>query len=121
MSSPSDTVLRTITDDGAFRVITVRSSETVRAAIAAQDASGGTARLFADLVTGTVLVRETMAPKLRVQGILKGAGGRGSLVADSRPGGATRGLVQLQKAPDFHLGAGARLQMMRTLPNGSLH
>ena len=33
-------------DDGAFRVITARTTETVRSAIAAQHASGATARAF---------------------------------------------------------------------------
>jgi molecular chaperone Hsp33 len=116
-----DGVLRAITDDGSFRVITVSSLTTVRAAAAAQGATGATAAHLADLLTGTVLVRETMAPQLRVQGILKGAGGRGSLVADSRPGGATRGLMQLPEGGDFALGAGALLQMMRSLPNGAIH
>ena len=117
----SDGVLRAITDDGSFRVITISSADTVRAATEAQGLGGEPARLLADALTGTVLVRETMAPALRVQGILKGAGGRGSLVADSRPGGATRGLVQLPKDTELSLGAGALLQMMRTLPNGAIH
>ena len=118
----SDCVVRAITHDGAFRVITVSSGETVRAAIAAQGASGRTAEHFAELLTGTVLVRETMAPQLRVQGIVKGAAGRGSLVADSRPGGATRGLMQLPKgSSEFRLGSGSVLQVMRSLPNGAIH
>lgn len=117
----SDGVLRAITDDGSFRVITVSSAATCRAAAEAQGVSGDQARHLAEVLTGTVLVRETMAPTLRVQGILKGGGGRGSLVADSRPGGATRGLVQVPKDVDFALGPGALLQMMRTLPNGAIH
>jgi molecular chaperone Hsp33 len=120
-SEERDGVLRAITDDGSFRVITVSSAATVRAAAALQGATGATAAHLADLLTGTVLVRETMAPQLRVQGILKGAGGRGSLVADSRPGGATRGLMQQPKGGEFALGPGAILQMMRSLPNGAIH
>ena len=122
MDHGSDSVMRAITEDGAFRVITVCTTDTVRAAMSAQEVSGATARHFADLLTGTVLVRETMSPQLRVQGIMKGAGGRGSLVADSRPGGATRGLIKLPgPGGDFSFGPGARLQVMRSLVNGSIH
>jgi molecular chaperone Hsp33 len=57
-----------------------------------------------------------------VQCILKGAGGLGSLIADSHPSGKTRGLVQCHKGQDsVELGQGAALRMMRTLPNGKLH
>src|SRR6266511_2418355 len=85
VSAPADSVLRAMTDDGAFRVITARTTETVRGAIEAQGAAGETARTFGELITGAILYRETMAPQLRVQGVLKGSSGTGSLVADSHP------------------------------------
>lgn len=114
-----DCVLRAITDDGAFRVITARTTESVRAALAAQDARGSTARWFGDLVTGAVLFRETMAPNLRVQGILQGARKTGSMVVDSHPDGKVRGLVQRPPGNgEIAFGDGAILQMMRTLPRG---
>lgn len=117
-----DSVLRAITNDGAFRVIVARTTNTVARAIDAQQGVGPTARHFADLLTGAVLFRETMAPQLRVQGILRGANGTGSLVADSHPSGMTRGLIQLPKAAkEVHLGEGALLQMMRTMPDGRLN
>jgi molecular chaperone Hsp33 len=116
-----DTVLRAITDDGAFRVITARTTDTVRGAIEAQDATGETARHFGDLLTGAILFRETMAPNLRVQGIIKGSAG-GSLIADSHPSGQTRGLIQLKgEATDIELGEGSVLQLMRSLPNGRIN
>lgn len=118
---PNDSVQRAMTDDGAFRVITARTSETVREAIAKQRVQGESARILADMVTGAILVRETMAPRQRVQGILQGAGARGKVVADSNPGGAARGLVRVPDGVDgVELGSGALLQMMRTLPNGDL-
>jgi molecular chaperone Hsp33 len=118
----SDTLLRAITDDGAFRVITARTTDTVRGAIAAQKAEGEVAARFADMLTGAILVRETMSPGLRVQGLLKGADGSGRFVADSFPDGATRGLVSMPEGRrDVRFGEGALLQMMRTLPNGTLH
>jgi molecular chaperone Hsp33 len=121
MLESSDSVLRAMTDDGAFRVITARTTETVRNAIAAQGATGATARTFGELITGAILYRETMAPQLRVQGILKGSGASGSLVADSHPSGKTRGLVQVEAGREIALGAGAVIQMMRTLPNGRIN
>jgi molecular chaperone Hsp33 len=118
----SDHVVRAITDDDNFRVITASTTHTVRQALEAQQAAGNTARHFADLITGTVLIRETMSPTHRVQGLLKGAGGRGNLVADTHPDGLTRGLVQLPKDLDeFRLGPGSVLQMMRSMARGGIH
>lgn len=111
-----------MTDDGAFRVIVARSTDTVRGICDAQGVDGITARTFGNLITATALFRETMSPNLRVQGILRDADGHGTLVADSAPEGRTRGLVQTPPAdgkasrPD-----GAILQMMRTLHNGSVN
>ncbi|WP_433932609.1 Hsp33 family molecular chaperone HslO [Sorangium cellulosum] len=125
MLRPSDSVVRAITIDGAFRVITALTTETVRGAIAVQSASGATAQRLGELITGAILVREAMAPNLRVQAIVKGASGNGTLVADSHPDGTSRGLVNLGKgAADgsaVEVGQGSLLQVMRTLPSGMLH
>lgn len=111
-----------MTDDGAFRVIVARSTETVRGICQAQNANGNTARTLGNLLTATALFRETMSPNLRVQGILRGADGKGTLVADSAPEGKTRGLVQARPANGDSLRPeGALLQMMRTLHNGSVN
>lgn len=121
MSCPTgDTVLRTMTDDGNFRVVTTRTTDTVRGALLAQSAHGATARYLGDLLTGVVLMRETMAPQLRVQGILRGAKNSGMLVADSHPTGRTRGLVSQRHAEPLRVGQGAVLQLMRTLHDGRL-
>jgi molecular chaperone Hsp33 len=118
----TDSVLRAITDDGAFRVIVARTTETVQHVLTAQAALGATGKHLGDLVTGAVLFRETMAPNLRVQGIIKGSGGSGSLVADSHPSGKTRGLVQLSTgSSEIAVGPGAIMQMMRTLPDGKIN
>lgn len=117
-----DHSVRAITDDGAFRVIVARSTETVHGICEAQRASGPTARTLGNLLTATALFRETMSPNLRVQGILRGADGRGTLVADSAPEGKTRGLIQARPENGGALRAeGALLQMMRTLHNGSVN
>jgi molecular chaperone Hsp33 len=115
-----DHAVTAVSNDGAFRVIVVRATETARGVVAAQRASGRTAEHLADLVTGTILVRLTMAPGYRVQGIVRGADKKGLLVADSYPDGATRGLVKSTEAP-FAIGEGALMQMMRSLPNASTH
>lgn len=120
MRASSDSVLRAITDDGAFRVITARTTETVRGAVSVQGATGRVARAFGELMTGAILYRETMAPQLRVQGVLKGSGKTGSLVADSHPSGKTRGLVQVDSGGELSLEGGAVIQLMRTLPSGRI-
>jgi molecular chaperone Hsp33 len=124
MSPTEDTILRAITDDGAFRVITTRTTHMVRGAVAAQKAQGDVAQVLADLLTGAVLVRESMAPDLRVQLVLQ-AEARARLVADTHPDGMSRGLVQI--APDatrspgeLTLGDTSLLQVARTLHNGAL-
>ncbi|XYH98283.1 Hsp33 family molecular chaperone HslO [Sorangium sp. So ce1128] len=125
MLRPSDSVVRAITIDGAFRVITALTTETVRGAIAVQSATGATAQRLGELITGAILVREAMAPNLRVQAIVKGATGHGTLVADSHPDGTSRGLVNLGKGAaegsTVEVGEGSLLQVMRTLPSGMLH
>lgn len=123
MSHLDDSVLRAITNDGAFRVVVANTTRTVRGVLGAQRAGRGTtAKNFGDLITGSVLFRETMAPNLRVQGIVKGGAGSGSLVADSHPSGQTRGLIQRRTDDqEVELGAGSLLQLMRSLPGGRIN
>lgn len=121
-TNDGDVVIRALTDDGSFRVLTARTTGLCRRALALQRAQGETARHFGDLLTGTVLVRETMAPQLRVQGIVRGGGGGCTLVGDSFPDGGTRGLVST-RTPEIPivLGGDAVMQFMRTMPNGAVH
>lgn len=118
----TDRAVTAVTHDGAFRVIVARTTQTVREVIATQGVAGNTATNLADVVSGTILVRLTMAPALRVQGIVRGAGHRGTIVGDSHPDGTTRGLVQRPEGlEEVSLGKGALLQMMRSLPGGTVH
>jgi molecular chaperone Hsp33 len=111
-----------MTDDSTFRVIAVRTTETVREVLARQKAEGETARAFADLLTGVILIRETMAPTQRVQAILRRQEQGGSLVADSHPSGGTRGLINLPKeGKAFSLADNTALQVMRRLYDGRIH
>lgn len=115
MSQNSDRVIRAMTDDGAFRAVVASTTSTVSGVLDAQETTGQTSRVFGDLVTGTVLFRETMAPQLRVQTILSDGSTR--LIADSNPSGQTRGLVQqVNQAPPT-----PQLQVMRTMPGGSIN
>jgi molecular chaperone Hsp33 len=115
-----DLVVRAITADGAFRVIAVRTTETARGVASVQNAKGPRARLLAEMLTASVLVRETMAPDLRVQAILQGDDPKTRIVADSFPDGTTRGLVQLKGGGEVSLGEHSVLQMMRTLHSGQI-
>ena len=119
----NDSVMRAMTNDGAFRVIAARTTDTVRGVVAAQNLSGALAHDMADLLSTAVLYRETMAPSLRVQCIVRFEEEAGQLVADSHPDGWTRGLLQAgtgDAPPDIRK-TRATLQMMRTLPNSDLH
>ena len=119
----NDSVMRAMTNDGAFRVVAARTTDTVQAVVAAQKLSGRIAHDMADLVTAAVLYRETMAPSLRVQCIVRFDEEAGQLVADSHPDGWTRGLLQLGSgdAPPDVRQTPATLEMMRTLPSSDLH
>ena len=115
-----DNMLRAMTDDATFRAITLDSTNTVRGTLASQEVKGETARHLADLAIGTALIRETMAPNMRVQGLLKNKAG-GYLLGDSHPSGDVRGLISLQKTGGEFTLKKSLLQLMRTLQNGKLH
>ncbi len=119
-ASAGDRVIRSMTNDGAFRVIAAVTTQTVRGAVAAQQAKGSTAGRFGELLTGAILIREAMSPTLRVQGILKIPGG-GSMVADAHPDGKTRGIVGFSGAAATNTTGIMLLEMIRTLQNGALH
>lgn len=114
----SDEAIRVMTNDHGFRVIAVDVSASAREVIARQHAQGEVATSLAGLVASAALLRETMAPDLRVQGLMRGASGKGTLVADSFPDGSVRGLAQ--RADSFTLGPGTVMQMMRHMVSGGL-
>ncbi len=115
-----DYVLRGLTDDGAFRVVALQATATAQGAVHAQKCSGPRARLLSEMLVGTILVRETMSPGLRVQGILQGNDRKSRIIADSLPDGSSRALLQVAPDRELELGEHAMLQMMRTLQNGEL-
>ena len=108
-----------MTNDGAFRVIAAKTTAMVHGVLRVQQPTEKTRSALAELLTGVVLIRETMAPQLRVQGLLKQSGLTGAIVADSHPSGDTRGLAGFGAARDFEMKS-AVLQMVRTLNDGRL-
>ncbi len=121
MADPVDQLHVAITEDGAFRVITANTTRTVRDAIRAQNVEGPDVSTFGELMTATAMYRVTMAPTMRVQGMLKGAHDSGYMIADSHPESWCRGLVKAKGGGSVALDDGALLQMMRTLIRGDLH
>jgi len=116
-----DKVVRAVTLDGAFRVVAVDATAAVRGVVGAQHATGSAARCLGDLVVAALLYRETMAPDLRVQVILKANDGKSHALADSIANGSVRGLLQTAKgATSFDLGSGSLIQIMRTLHDGRI-
>lgn len=123
-----DRVLRAVTFDGSFRVIAVRTTDLVREAFSIHAESGAPmrdARAFADMLTGAIIVRETMAPGQRLQAVLSREG-VGQIVVDSKPTGEgsapVRGLVNRKdEGGPAILGEDAILKVMRSLPRGRLH
>ena len=116
-----DSILRAMTDDGAFRVVTARTTDTVQKILDAQDAWENNGRYLGELVTGAALVRETMAPNHRVQALFRSQDGSSRLVADANPDGSNRGLLTLSNGQTgVNLDDGV-LEMMRTLYTGELH
>ncbi|HTU63047.1 MAG TPA: Hsp33 family molecular chaperone HslO, partial [Polyangiales bacterium] len=87
MSEPKiqDSALRAMTDDGAFRVVVVRTTDTVRRMLELQGHRGQEAQFLGELITGAVMVRETMAPDYRLQALLRSHDNRHRLVADTHP------------------------------------
>ena len=117
----NDRVLRAMTDDGAFRVMTIRATDTAQQVVTAQDVGGSAAVQLGELVASAVLVRETMAPPNRVQILLRDQGDD-LMVGDSFPEGRTRGLARVA---DDQLGVSSQergyLQVMRSLPGRAPH
>jgi molecular chaperone Hsp33 len=110
-----------MTDDGAFRVVVARTTDTSQAALTAQKAFSSSGQRLSELITSAVLVRETMAPTHRVQVLLRTADNRGRLVADAHPDGGNRGLVSRSGGLAEVDPSDGMLEVLRTLYTGELH
>lgn len=121
-----DSALRAMTDDGAFRVVVVRTTDTVRRMLELQGHRGQEAQFLGELITGAVMVRETMAPDYRLQALLRSQDNRHRLVADTHPDGGSRGLITRAEAAAQHARGrfemrGSSLEIVRTLYSGDVH
>lgn len=117
-----DRVIRAMSRDGSFRVVAVRSTRTVASIVRAQGATGENAKILGQLASLSVLYRETMAPTMRVQVVLRGANDSGQMVADSHPDGWARGLLRAKDDRTLDLrGQDALIQLQRPLRNGEMH
>lgn len=113
----TDRVIRAMTEDGAFRIVALRATDLAREACRLHGVSGDQARIFSELLAGSVLARETISPPHRLQSIFQTPQGW-SVIADSRQEeGLTRGLVQQGKAQHTT----DVLQIIRRLPHGKMH
>lgn len=128
MSEPKiqDSALRAMTDDGAFRVVVVRTTDTVRRMLELQGHRGQEAQFLGELITGAVMVRETMAPDYRLQALLRSHDNRHRLVADTHPDGGSRGLITRAGGGNGRSQGtlemrGSSLEIVRTLYSGDVH
>jgi molecular chaperone Hsp33 len=119
MTEP-DCVARAMTMDGAFRLIAAVVTGTGRAAIGTHATGDELGLRLTELIAAAVLVRETTQPARRVQMVWRDANG-GSLVADSRPDGLCRGLVNPGESTAVMTRGEHRLHVNYSLPNGALH
>jgi molecular chaperone Hsp33 len=110
-----------MTDDGAFRVVVVRTTETVARTNEAQAISGDAAKHLGELATGAILVRETMAPTHRLQALMRTHDQKTRFVADTHPDGGTRGLIACTDKTQPIAIEGGTLEIVRTLFSGDLH
>ncbi len=120
MADPAaDQVLRAMTNDGALRVLVASTTRSCQGAIDAQSVKGKLAEQVGELLTGAALFRETMAPNLRVQCLVRGSKGSGQIIADSHPDGWLRSLLR-GPGEALTFGEGSIVHLMRSLPNGEL-
>lgn len=119
-TSPTGEVVRAVTLDGTFRVVAVDASDAAATIVEAQHAAGSAARWLGELVVASVVFRETMAPDLRVQVILKPAEGKSFALGDTIGGGSVRGLLRIEPNASFDLGPDACIRVMRTLHDGRI-
>ncbi len=120
MSAHTDRALRTMCDEGNFRILIANTTDTAAKIIDAQKPDADTAKILADIVTASILLRLTMSPDYRLQVILQNRS-RGTILSDSHPDGNTRGLVQSLGRGPIDTGASTYLSVHRSLFGGDIH
>lgn len=121
MNRSTDQSLRTISDDGTFRVLLASTTETARGVLNSQNQIlDETGTLLIDQVSATLLLRLTMSPDYRLQTILQHPQA-GSSVVDSHPDGTTRAMIRRPLDIPFEFGEGTHLAVHRAMFGGELH
>ena len=115
-----DIALRTICDEGEFRILIARSTATATGILEAQKPDQDHRDLVVDATTAAILLRLTMSPDNRLQVVLQNKAAQ-SLVIDSHPDGITRGLLRPHGVNVLGTGAGTLLSIHRTLFDGKIH
>lgn len=115
-----DFALRTISDDGTFRVLIAKTTETARGVLAVQQPGPDQRELLTELVSAGLLLRLTMSPDYRLQAIIQRQG-RGSILVDAHPDGTTRGLLQKSADEPIEFGQNTNFAVHRALFGGDLH
>ena len=116
----ADFALRTISDDGSFRVLIANTTHTANGILQAQGPDSDLRKLFLDQITATILLRLTMSPDYRLQTILQNPHA-GSLVVDSIPDGTTRGMLRRPLDAPFSFGEKTHFAVHRAMFGGDLH
>lgn len=116
----TDFALRTISDDGTFRVLVARTTETARGMLRVQRPAQDKRGLLTDLASAAILLRLTMSPDYRLQAIIQRRGA-GSIIVDAQPDGITRGLVQQSTEAPLEFGPNTNFAVHRALFGGDLH
>lgn len=124
-ATPSDdVVLRALTDEGSLRAVVVGLGDAASRPIALHARTDREAAALGELLAAAALVRETVAPGLRIQMTLRGERG-GHMVADSFPDGLVRGFIARpgdgEADAEVVFGSSSVLQVSRQLPDGRLH
>ena len=119
-ASSTDSALRTMCEEGNFRILIAATTQTAIGILDAQSPGEDTRHLLADLVTASVLLRLTMSPDHRLQAILQNQS-TGTLLSDSHPDGTTRGLVQRYGSDPITTGDATYLSIHRSLFGGDIH
>jgi molecular chaperone Hsp33 len=115
----NDRTFRAISEEQSLRGAAIVCTGLVRDIVSRQPPVDIPLRMLGELIAGTLLVRQTMAPDQRVQATLRRRAG-GSIFADSFPDGMTRALCTVPRGVEFVLGDDTLLQVSRVLDNGEL-
>ena len=120
VEADDDSVLRAMSDDGSFRVITARTTRILQSVSPRTGRKRSPHAPLAQCSRGDPRA-ETMAPTFRVKGSFWAQANAAAWWRTPHPDGGTRGLIDL--SPDgsgLSTANGALLQVMRTLPSGEL-